>query len=109
MKLLKVAATAAAAAILAVPASAQTLEEVRERGHLNCGINTGLVGFAFTDQEGNWQGFDVAFCKAVAAAVFDDPDAVEYTPLMSKVRFTALASGEVHLRSRNTTMTARAS
>ncbi|MEM8551791.1 MAG: amino acid ABC transporter substrate-binding protein [Pseudomonadota bacterium] len=106
MKLHKVAAVAAVAGLVAVPAAnASTLDEVKERGSLNCGINTGLTGFAFTDEDGNWQGFDVALCKAVAAAIFGDPDAVEYTSLTGKTRFTALASGEIDMLSRNTTWT----
>ena len=106
MKLMHLAMAAAVAGVVAVPAAnAQTLSEVKERGKLNCGINTGLVGFAFTDESGNWQGFDVALCKAVAAAIFGDPGAVEYKSLTGKTRFTALASGEVDILSRNTTWT----
>ncbi|MEM9224264.1 MAG: amino acid ABC transporter substrate-binding protein [Pseudomonadota bacterium] len=103
---MNLAAAAAAVGIFAVPAAnAQTLGDIKERGVVNCGINTGLTGFAFTDENGNWQGFDVALCKAIAAAVFGDPDAVEYTSLTGKTRFTALASGEVDVLSRNTTWT----
>ncbi|WMS45154.1 amino acid ABC transporter substrate-binding protein [Acuticoccus sp. MNP-M23] len=105
MRIINFAAAAAVAGLIAVPANAQTLQEVKDRGNLNCGINTGLVGFAFTDENGSWQGFDVALCQAVAAAIFDDPEAVEYTSLTGKTRFTALASGEVDLLSRNTTWT----
>ncbi len=85
--------------------SAATLDEVKAKGHVQCGINTGLVGFAFADDEGNWQGFDVAICKAVAAAVFGDASAVKYTNLTGKTRFEALKAGEVDLLSRNTTWT----
>ncbi|MEM6762783.1 MAG: transporter substrate-binding domain-containing protein, partial [Pseudomonadota bacterium] len=106
MKIWNVAAAVTAASIVAIPAAnAETLAEIKERGQLNCGINTGLAGFAFTDADGNWQGFDVALCKAIAAAVFGDPDAVEYTSLTGKTRFTALGSGEVDVLSRNTTWT----
>ncbi len=85
--------------------SAATMDDVRAKGFVQCGINTGLVGFAFADDAGNWQGFDVAICKAVAAAVFGDASAVKYTNLTGKTRFEALNSGEVDLLSRNTTWT----
>jgi general L-amino acid transport system substrate-binding protein len=86
-------------------ATAATLDDVKERGTLNCGVNTGLAGFAAPDANGNWEGFDVAFCRAVAAAVLGDPSAVEFVPLTGQTRFTALASGEVDVLSRNTTWT----
>ena len=85
--------------------SAGTLEDVQARGHLQCGINTGLTGFAFTDDAGNWQGFDVALCQGLAAAVFGDASAVKYTNLTGKTRFEALKAGEVDMLSRNTTWT----
>lgn len=97
-----VAVTAIAAAGMA---SAQTLEEVKDRGVLNCGVNTGLVGFAAPDAEGEWEGFDVAVCRAVAAAVLGDASSVEFVSTTGKTRFTALASGEVDMVSRNTTWT----
>ncbi|XWN29670.1 MAG: amino acid ABC transporter substrate-binding protein [Devosia sp.] len=97
---------AAAGLIAAAGAvNASTLEDVKARGQLLCGTNTGLVGFAFTDENGNWQGFDISICKAVAAAVLGDPEAVEYKPLTGKTRFTALASGEIDVLARNTTWT----
>ncbi len=106
MHLIKLAAISAAAGLAGVTAAnAATLDDIKERGVLNCGINTGLVGFAYTDSEGNWQGFDVALCKAVAAAIFGDPSKVEYKSLTGATRFTALSSGEVDLLSRNTTWT----
>ncbi|MEM7695146.1 MAG: amino acid ABC transporter substrate-binding protein [Pseudomonadota bacterium] len=106
MKFTKLAATTAALTMAATAAHAQsTLEAVTERDVLNCGINTGLVGFAYTDENNQWQGFDVALCKAVAAAVFGDPSKVEYVSLTGKTRFTALASGEIDFLSRNTTWT----
>ena len=86
-------------------ASAQTLAEVQERGSLNCGVSTGVVGFAAPDANGDWQGFDVDVCRAVAAAVLGDPTAVSYVPTTGQTRFTALASGEVDLLARNTTWT----
>ncbi|WP_420343308.1 amino acid ABC transporter substrate-binding protein [Paenirhodobacter sp.] len=86
-------------------ASADTLGDVKSRGVLNCGVNTGLVGFAAPDANGNWSGFDVALCKAVAAAVLGDPAKVKYVPTTGQTRFTALASGEVDVLVRNTTWT----
>ena len=93
------------AGLVAGIASATTLEDVKARGSLNCGVNTGLVGFAAPDANNNWQGFDVEYCRAVAAAVLGDPDAVTYVPLTGKTRFTALAAGEIDVLSRNTTWT----
>ncbi len=94
-----------AAAFAAGAASAATLDDVKARGKLNCGINTGLVGFAAPDANGRWEGFDVAVCRAVAAAVLGDQEAVDFISLTGKTRFTALASGEIDLLSRNTTWT----
>ena len=85
--------------------SAGTLDDVRAKGHVQCGINTGLTGFAFTDDQGNWKGFDVALCQGVAAAVFGDASNVKYTNLTGKTRFEALKAGEVDMLSRNTTWT----
>ncbi len=94
------------AALASGAASAQsTLQQVKDRGKLICGVNTGLVGFAAPDANGNWEGFDIAFCRAVAAAVLGDPQAVDFVPTTGQTRFTALASGEVDLLSRNTTWT----
>ncbi|MEO0991795.1 MAG: transporter substrate-binding domain-containing protein, partial [Pseudomonadota bacterium] len=93
------------AGLAAVSASAQTMDAIKERGKLNCGVSTGLVGFAAPDANGNWQGFDVAVCRAVAAGVLGDPEAVEFVPTTGKTRFTALASGEIDMLARNTTWT----
>jgi general L-amino acid transport system substrate-binding protein len=90
---------------LAGAASAQTLDEVRSRGTLNCGVNPGLTGFAAPDASGRWEGFDVDLCRAVAAAVFGDPEAVTFIPLSGETRFTALAAGEVDVLARNSTWT----
>ena len=95
----------AAGLLAASVANAQTLDDVRERGHLQCGINTGLPGFAAPDDAGVWRGFDVDVCRAVAAAVFGDAERVEYTNLTGATRFTALRSGEIDMLSRNTTWT----
>jgi general L-amino acid transport system substrate-binding protein len=81
------------------------LEAVKSKGHVQCGVNTGLPGFAVTDAKGNWTGMDVDICRAVAAASLGDANAVKYTPLTAKERFTALQSGEVDILSRNTTWT----
>ena len=95
----------AALAAAAAAASAATLDEVEERGHLNCGVSTGLTGFSAPNAQGEWEGFDVALCRAIAAAVLEDPSAVEFTPLTPQARFNALASGDVDLLSRNTSWT----
>lgn len=86
-----------------VAAHAGTLDNVKAKGFLQCGVNTGLSGFASQDSNGNWTGLDIDFCKAVAAAVFGDATKVKYTPLSAKDRFPALQSGEVDLLARNTT------
>jgi general L-amino acid transport system substrate-binding protein len=95
----------AAVGLTAGMASAGTLDDVKAKGELACGISTGVPGFAFPDAEGRWQGFDVAICRAVAAAVLGDSDAIKFVPLTSKTRFAALASGEIDLLARNTTWT----
>jgi general L-amino acid transport system substrate-binding protein len=100
-----VTAVAFGALLSAGAAGAATLDDVKAKGFLQCGINTGLAGFAFTDDAGGWDGFDVDYCRAVAAAIFGDREAVKFTPTTAKTRFTALASGEVDLLSRNTTWT----
>ncbi len=104
MRLLMFATTFAVLGI-AGAASAQTLSDVRDRGYLNCGVNTGLAGFATPNDQGEWEGFDVDYCRALAAAIFDDPTAVRYRPLTGQERFTALQSGEIDILSRNTTWT----
>jgi general L-amino acid transport system substrate-binding protein len=95
-----------ALAFFAVPAWAQsTLDSVRNKGFVQCGVNTGLAGFSAPDSKGVWRGVDVDLCRAVAAAVLGDPAKVRYTPLTAQQRFTALQSGEVDILSRNTTWT----
>ena len=96
---------AAAAALSAGAAFAGTLDDVQARGKLNCGVTTGVPGFAEPDANGVWQGFDVAVCRAVAAAVLGDSTAVEFVPTTGKTRFTALAAGEIDMLARNTTWT----
>ena len=96
---LTVAGLAASAAV------AGTMDDVKARGKLNCGVSTGLAGFAAPDANGVWQGIDVAVCRAVAAAVLGDGMAVEFVPTTPKTRFTSLASGEIDMLSRTTTWT----
>src|ERR1700693_5483190 len=85
--------------------SAQTLKKVQDRGSLMCGVSQGLPGFSNPDDKGNWTGFDVDECRAVAAVIFDDPTKVKFVPLSAKDRFTALQSGVIDVLSRNTTWT----
>ena len=87
------------------PASAQTLKAVKDRGSLNCGVSQGLSGFSNPDDKGNWTGLDVDFCRAIAAAVFNDPNKVRFSPLSAKDRFTALQSSEIDVLARNSTWT----
>ena len=81
------------------------LQTVKERGYVVCGVNAGLPGFSAQDEEGNWSGLDVDFCKAVAAAVFGDSSKVEFIGLNAGQRFPTLASGSIDLLARNTTWT----
>jgi general L-amino acid transport system substrate-binding protein len=96
---------AAAFGMAASAASADTLDDVKAKGFIQCGVNTGLAGFSAPDDKGEWTGLDVDFCRAVAAAVFGDGTKVKFTPLSAKDRFTALQSGEIDILSRNTTWT----
>jgi general L-amino acid transport system substrate-binding protein len=86
-------------------ACAQTLKAVKDRGELWCGSNGQVPGFGMPDPQGNWTGFDVDFCRAIAAAIFNDPTKVKFVPLTAANRFTALQSGEIDVLSRNTTWT----
>ncbi len=104
-KFAMVCAAAGLAAFAASAAQASTLDDVKQRGALKCGVNTGLAGFAATDDQGNWKGLDIDVCRAVAAAVLGDATKVQYVPLNAKERFTALQSGEVDMLARNTTWT----
>jgi general L-amino acid transport system substrate-binding protein len=96
---------AVALVALSSEAQASTLDQVKERGYVICGSNPGLPGFGLPDDNGNWTGFDVDFCRAVAAAIFDDPSKVKFIPLTAKDRFTALQSGGVDILAHNTTWT----
>ncbi|MCU0790947.1 MAG: amino acid ABC transporter substrate-binding protein, partial [Nitratireductor sp.] len=93
------------AALGAASASAATLDDVKAKGFVQCGVNTSLPGFGAPNDKGEWSGFDVDYCRAVAAAIFGDATKVKYTPTTAKERFTALQSGEVDLLARNTTWT----
>ncbi|RIA55817.1 amino acid ABC transporter substrate-binding protein [Dichotomicrobium thermohalophilum] len=97
--------TFAALALSVMPASAATLDEVKERGHLQCGVDGGIPGFSAPDDEGNMAGIDADYCYALAAAIFGDSSKVKFTNLTAKERFTALTSGEIDVLSRNTTDT----
>ncbi len=97
---------AIACALIATSALAgPTLDGVRAKGHVQCGVSGGLPGFSSPDAKGDWSGFDVDFCRAVAAAVLGDANKVKFTPLTAKQRFTVLQSGEIDVLSRNTTWT----
>jgi len=87
------------------PVGAQTLKAVKERGTLNCGVSQGLLGFSSMDDTNTWAGFDVDICRAVAAAIFDDPAKVTFMPLDTASRFTALQSNRIDVLSRNSTWT----
>ena len=97
--------TLTAAGLAAGLAGAATLDDVKARGELNCGVSSGLAGFSNPDANGVWSGFDVAVCRAVAAAVLGDPMKVKFVPTTGQTRFTALASGEIDMLARNTTWT----
>jgi len=85
--------------------AASTLDTVKARGELLCGVSAGLPGFSLPDEKGNWTGLDVDTCRAVAAAVLGDANKTKFIPLTAKERFTALQSGEIDVLSRNTTWT----
>jgi general L-amino acid transport system substrate-binding protein len=107
MKRVSLALTLALATAIAAPGAraADTLQAVKDRGKLSCGVSQGLPGFSNPDDKGNWTGIDVDVCRAIAAAIFDDPNKVSFVPLTAKDRFAALQSGEIDLLSRNTTWT----
>jgi len=89
----------------AAVAKSPTLAAIKRRGRLNCGVHQGLVGFAYTDNRGQWRGFDVDFCRATAAAVLGDADAVRFVPLSASDRFTALNDGRIDVLWRNSSWT----
>ncbi|HZZ61107.1 MAG TPA: amino acid ABC transporter substrate-binding protein [Roseiarcus sp.] len=89
----------------AASADAQTLKTVQDRGKLICGVSQGIAGFSIKDDKGQWSGFDVDFCRALAAAIFNDPSKVEYVPLNASERFDALRDKKIDVLSRNSTWT----
>jgi len=108
MKKRTLLATASAVALAIAAGTAHagaTLDAVKKKGFVQCGVNSGLAGFSAPDEKGVWKGMDVDVCRAVAAAVFGDAGKVKFTPLTAKERFTALQSGEIDILSRNTTWT----
>ncbi|MEO7151422.1 MAG: amino acid ABC transporter substrate-binding protein [Burkholderiaceae bacterium] len=105
-KKLVLSLAAVAATLAAAPAHAgKTLDAIKARGQVVCGVNTGLAGFAQADSNGAWSGLDVDICRAIAAAVLGDGSKVKWVPLNAQQRFTALQSGEIDILSRNTTWT----
>ena len=102
-KLMSLALGAGLGLAAVTAAQAGTLDDVKSKGFIQCGSNPSLIGFGFPDDQNNWTGFDVDFCRALAAAIFNDPTKVKFTPLSAKERFTALQSGEIDVLSRNTT------
>lgn len=100
-----VLAVAAALGLTATAAHADTLSDVKAKGYIQCGVTGGVAGFSAPDANNNWSGIEVDFCRAMAAAIFNDPEKVRYTPLTSQERFTALSAGEIDVLSRTTTWT----
>src|SRR5438270_8408340 len=100
---LAVAVAVAAIAIAYERYDTRTLKRTIRRGEVYCGVNAGLPGFSIPDDKGNWSGFDVDFCRAVAAAIFDDPKKTKFIPLDANERFKELQSRKVDILSRNST------
>src|SRR6516162_1381250 len=92
-----------AAAITYERYDTKTLKRTKNRDAVFCGVNPGLPGFSSTDEKGNWSGFDVDFCRAIAAAIFDDPNKVKFVPLDANERFTELQKRKIDVLSRNST------
>ena len=107
MKKIQLSALALCLSAFVLPAAhaGKTLDAIKARGQVACGVNTGLAGFGQADSNGKWSGLDVDICRALAAAVLGDGEKVKYTPLNAQSRFTALQSGEIDVLSRNTTFT----
>jgi len=102
---LRLAAGALFATVAGAAANAATVDDVRARGVLNCGVNEGLPGFSEPDPSGEWHGFDVDICRAISAAIFGAPDKVNYVTVSTAGRFDALANGDIDVLSRNSTWT----
>jgi len=106
IRLISAALLVVAGALGAANAQApRTLDQIKSRNALNCGSNPGLIGFGAPDAQGNWRGLDVEYCRAIAAAVLDDPSRVKFIPLSANDRFPALLSGEIDVLIRNSTWT----
>ena len=106
LKLVGLAALVAISSATGALAQAKSLDAIKARGNLLCGVSPGVPGFSNPDDKGAWVGFDVDYCRALATAIFSDPSKVQFKPLTAKERFTALQSGEVDVLSRTTTWTA---
>jgi len=104
-KKLLTAALVASVALSATAAQAAILDDVKAKGYVQCGVTEGVPGFSLPDANNQWAGLEVDYCRALAAAIFNDAEAVRYTPLTSQARFTAVSSGEVDVLSRTTTWT----
>src|SRR6516165_4901305 len=104
-KIVHLLGIAAVVVLTTAGAQAQTLKGIKDRGMLNCGVSQGLYGFSLADDKGNWSGLDVDFCRALAAAIFDDASKVKFVPLTTSERFQALQSGAIDVLSRNSTWT----
>src|SRR5262245_29860350 len=89
----------------AADVKSETLDAIKKRDQLICGVDTGIPGFAYQDSSGKWQGLDIAYCRAIAAAVLGDPEKVKYVPTTAKVRFSVLQSGEIDVLIRDSTHT----
>ena len=105
LKMIPLLALAAAVAFGGSAEAQTTLKTVQDRGSLICGVNQGLEGFATKDDKGQWSGFDVDFCRALAAVIFNDPSKVQYVPLSNSERFDALKNKQIDVLSRNSTWT----
>lgn len=105
MKTIASLVAAAGLSLIASHVSAATLDDVKERGHINCGISEGVPGFSNPDAEGDYSGLDVDMCRAVSAAIFNDPNKIKFVPLASKQKILAVVTGQVDLTSRTTTWT----
>src|SRR5690554_2266311 len=103
--ILTLAMATTAFAVAAPAAYADLLDTVMERGYVQCGVTEGVPGFSNPDENNNWTGLEVDYCRAVAAAIFDDPEAVRYTPLTTATRFESLSNGNIDILSRTTTWT----
>ena len=94
-----------AAQAQSIPVPGPTVDAIKKRGTLSCGVDTGIPGFAYQESGGAWKGFDVAYCRAIAAAVLGDATKVRYVPTTTPARFTILQSGEIDVLIRDSTMT----